>query len=454
MKTFRFIFLLLPHLLSAHISPSSISSKKASYDGNTLLLKGSVQVEHTLGKMCSGLAHLERDSKQAPFSTIRLDRDVRIILENRGKIHCEKADFDFNALSGKLLPKQGELIHFSDLTTGPLSLSSQLAEIEFIKEDEVIKVSKIEAKEKVTVQYGNDFTLLADLVTFSNDVQPHLYATPNCLISHCEDRIQAEKVELFTDAKKAVLSSPKGNLKSSAFSNDQEVEFTCDELAWDQENQHLKLQGNVWVHDQGLGDLYCDEEIQLQQKQEGDKWILGQITAKGNTQLNYQLDADFKHLLVCHGVMRLDQQRLVLTLESPREKPIEYYHDQLKLLSDQAQMDYIQNNRTIHPQRLLLSGNVRLSSEEDNAEAQCAVADQFSYFPDDQKIILSSQESKKVLFWDAQQELSISADEVHIIRSAHGENIKGVGNVRFTFSSIENALLKKAFPFYQPKERY
>ena len=82
---------------------------------------------------------------------------------------------------------------------------------------------------------------------------------------------------------------------------------------------------------------------------------------------------------------------------------------------------------------------------------RCAVADQFAYYPETETMILSAQNGESVLFWDDTQQLSISAREVHLSRDEKGENIKGVGNVRFAFSTIENELLKKLFPFYQPK---
>ncbi len=64
-------------------------------------------------------------------------------------------------------------------------------------------------------------------------------------------------------------------------------------------------------------------------------------------------------------------------------------------------------------------------------------------------MVLSSKTGSNVLFWDKEQQLSISAREVHIARVDKKETIKGVGNVRFSFSSTESDLLKKLFPFYK-----
>lgn len=98
---------------------------------------------------------------------------------------------------------------------------------------------------------------------------------------------------------------------------------------------------------------------------------------------------------------------------------------------------------------LHLTGDVQLSRSLDDSSC-CAIADNLSYFPETSTAILSAEKGKSVLFWDAEQDLSISADEVHITHTDDGNMVKGVGVVRFAFSSHENALLKKLFPFYQP----
>ncbi|MDN3505948.1 MAG: hypothetical protein P0S96_01815 [Simkaniaceae bacterium] len=444
---YALLSLLFPLLLSAEITTSSISSKKASYDGNALMLKGEVELEHALGHLQSGAARLIRESEGAPFTSIYLRDDVRIALKNRGEIHCAKADFDFNDLKGKLLPARGQMIEFLNLQTEPLSLLSKEAEIEFVRENNSLRVAKIKACKSVEVHYSEDFVLTADGATFSNTKTPYVWASPNCVLNHFDDQIQAERIEILPASSKMILSSPSGALSSPTFSEDELMEFSCNKLVWERALQMLTMKGNVKLHDAGIGDLYCEDEVEIRQKEVGDKWALSQISAKGKTSLQYKLDADFEHTLVCYGQMELNQDRLALTLESPIGQPLEYFHDGMKLTADHAELDYTQGKDSIHPEKLLLQGNIQLSTTEDSS--RCAIADQFAYFPDEKKIILSTKQENPVLFWDAEQKLSISAREIHITRGEKGENIKGVGNVRFAFSSTENALLKKLFPFYQ-----
>lgn len=447
MKHYLLLSLLFPLFLSAEINTSSISSNKASYDGNTLVLNGAVKLQHALGQMESGNARLLRDEEGSPFTSIHLRDDVLITLKNRGKIFCARADFDFNGLKGKLSPKIGEMIRFDNLQAGLLSLASKEAEIEFIRDSNALKVSKIEAHDSVQVQYGKDFLLTADSATYSNTKTPYVWASPHCVLTHYDDHIEAERVEILPDSAKMILTTPTGKLMPSAFSESESVQFSCNKLIWEQAPQILTLKGNVSVHDHGVGDIHCDDEVELRQKQEDGKWILSSITAKGKTELKSNLNDGLQHLLVCYGQMQLDQDRLVLTLESPPEEPLEYFHDKMKLRADQAQLKYTSVGRSITPQKLLLFGNIQLTSIEE--ALRCAVADQFAYFPEEKKIVLSAQDGNHVLFWDQQQELSICAKEIHITHTDNGEKIKGVGNVRFAFSNVENTLLKKLFPFYQ-----
>lgn len=443
------LLLLLPALLSADPSSSSISSKKATYDGNALILNGDVQVEHTLGKMASGTARLEKEDKEGPFSAISLRDNVLITLKNLGKVSCANADFNFVTMTGKLLPEVGKLIKFVNLGPDHFSITSKEANMELAKESDSIKVVKINAEGAVQVQYGSDFFLDAEQATYTNEEVPYLSASQNCKLSHFADLIESEKVELFPSTSTAVLSAPKGVLHPSSFSKSQGMHFSCSQMVWENESQTLTLLGDISVSDDGIGELHCEDEIELRQKQEGEKWILSSMVAKGKTELTYELSADFKHLLICYGLLRLDQEQLTVTLESPQNRPIEYFHDKMKLCSDNAQLSYGNNNERISAEKLHLSGNVQLKIEEDGS--RCATADQFTYLPQEEKMILTSKDGKNVLFWDKEQDLSISAREVHIARADQKETIKGVGNVRFAFSTAENDLLKKLFPFYQPE---
>ena len=445
MKKFLSLLALLPRLLSAE---SSISSDKASYDGNHLILRGSVQLKHILGIMESGVARLNKEDKDAPFSHIHLKNDVLITLNNRGKISCDEAFLDFVNLQGTLIPKKGKKVLFSRLSAKTLNLSSKEAQIYLEKSGEEYDISKIEATRDVHVQYNKDFCLDADTAVFQNGTMPCICASNHCYLSHFEDHIKADKIKLFPDTSTVVLKAPKGHFTPSPFTASGSVFFNCNEMIWDHAPQRLTLKGDIQVHDESLGTISSDDEIELYQKEVEGKWVISSLFGKGKTIFACSFKDGIRHLLISTGTFRLNHDRLNVTLESAPDKPIEYIQDKMKLCADLAKLDYTQEEKRISPKKLLLTKEVRLTDEE---SSRCALADQFVYLPEEKKMILSSTSGQNVLFWDHGQDLSISASEVHITATAKGEKIKGIGHVRFAFSSTENDLLKKLFPFYKPQ---
>jgi len=443
--------LLLISPLSFADTPSSISSKKAIYEGNALVLKGCVQLDHKLGMIESGHARLQKESQEAPFTSISLRENVKITLQNQSELLCEKADFDFNHLQAILYPKKGESIHFSTTDKEPFSLSSKLANITLSKDQNSMRLKAIEAKESVLAHYGNHFTLFAEDLLYTDEPASYISVPTHAVLERGDDRIEAEQVEVYPNAAKAHLTSPKGIFKPALSSPEQEIQFSCDQLTWDDLKHTLTLQGEIWVEDGQFGLIHCDDEIKLIQKQIEGKWILNQVVANGKTAVRCTFSSDFTPLLICDGVMNLDHDHKSLALQSLQDSPVQYYHENLELSGDQAQIDYVETLGKISAQKLLLTGNVLLTSSEESDEVRLGVADQFTYLADEKNLVLSSEDGNKVLFWDDTQDLSISANEVHILKTEENYAVKGVGNVRFTFSSEESALLKKLFPFYQPK---
>lgn len=99
-----------------------------------------------------------------------------------------------------------------------------------------------------------------------------------------------------------------------------------------------------------------------------------------------------------------------------------------------------------------LEGDVRLTKSEE----RCGLAHRLIYAQNKHTVILTAKPGERVLFWDRTRGLAISATEVHISKDprTQDEIVKGIGNVRFHFSSAENALLKKLFPGFILPENY
>src|SRR5690349_21086898 len=94
----------------------SVSSTNATYDGNALILTGHVILDHGLGKMTAEEASLQKQEmgKDFPFSVIELRKDVHLALKSSAELLCERADLNFDVLTGVLHAKEGAKVIYSD----------------------------------------------------------------------------------------------------------------------------------------------------------------------------------------------------------------------------------------------------------------------------------------------------------------------------------------------------
>ncbi len=93
------------------------------------------------------------------------------------------------------------------------------------------------------------------------------------------------------------------------------------------------------------------------------------------------------------------------------------------------------------------NGNIRLCST--NGKKRYATGDTLIYFPTEKNFHIKADPGKKVLFFDQEQSLYISANEIKIHNM---DNVKGVGNVRLSFNPEESTVFKTFFPDFQEEK--
>lgn len=351
---------------------SSISSDQVEYNGTGLKLSGQVIIEHPLGKMEAQEALLDKPSGKTDesFNEIHLMNTVRIALKDHGQIVCEKADFDLTTLKGSLEAKKGEKIeYFNQLSDKqPLELHCQNAELQFetIKQSAPL-LNSILALGAVEIIYGDGFHLYSEAADFSKSslIASSPSGTP-CRLSHGDDHLEADRLQLFPKESKIAIQHPKGKFRSLGLTENSSLSFECDELIWDQDQKLIHFQSKVVIDEPTVGRAEALE---------------------GNA------------------------------------KFVESSLSTFELLGDV----------------LLTKGQERL-----------ARSDTLTYSDATQTVVLKANPGERVLFFDREKGLTISATEVHISKDplTSEEKVKGVGNVRFHLSSSEAALLKKLFPGY------
>ncbi len=469
---------------------SQLSSSNASYDGNALLLKGQVLLDHGLGKMKAEEAKLERQKggKDFPFSLIHLKTEVELSVKNNTTLSCGSACLDFTSLKGLLFSSDSQPVAFVDTlkkkgSAADLLIKSAAAELTFLKgEDDTKKttytIATILAKEGVVIHYDKSITLTADHALYrkeggrnpsAQEFQGVLSAYPKngeskCHITQGSDHIDADSVDFDLIKNTLSLYHPVGQLSSSFFPALQKghLHFRSDHLFWNQEQNTLLLKGNVSLEESILGTVSAANEMLIEQGLIDGKQTIKAIRSNGPTSLEYKLPSSEElHKLRCYGTLVIDRDQLSAVLTSPQkeeggslQKQIYYEENAFAVYADKAFLDYSQEANTFHPIALCLKGRVRLFSRDPKEPHRCSVADRLNYSPHTKTLILCGSADRKVLFWDEEQGIRMSAAEVHITQdpSTHKSIIKGIGNVQFALSAEEGDQLKKIFPQYKSAE--
>lgn len=460
--------------LNANPAPesTSLSSSSADYNGNTLILKGNVALDHGFGKMLAEQAFLEKQEpgKDFPFSFIRLLNDVHVVTTD-AEIKCETADLDFINLKGTLLPKLQDKVTYHEKQR-PLRLMSDAVEIEIEKKGfdgkkMTYQLNNLNAKGDVIIDFAKTFTLRADRAHYANVHNKGILTIfPEgeqglCYLTQEGNQVAATQIALDCGMSRLNFLNPSGRLLSSFVPQIKNAEmlFNAKELIWDHLKNTLSLKGNVHVEETSLGTIDTDGILQIAQSKHEGKRFLKSIRSQGKTTLTYS-DPSLHdtHTLTTYGPMILDREHMRLTIESPlqngkvgHDKQLVYTESDLTVSADKALVEYALVDGHLQPVSLLLKGNVHVSSANATDPALCGLSDRILFSHATKTLILSADPSKKVLFWDEEQGVSISSQEIHVTQdpTTHKRAIKGVGSVKFAFSNEENSLLQQHFPIFK-----
>lgn len=481
MNKVLYLSFFVPALLQSEpisLNSSSISSKTAAYDGQLLTLDGDVELDLDLGKLFAQHAALEKPelNTELPCSIVDLQQDVRVSFKQRAELLCEKAHFDFFKLFGELFPKMGGQVIYRDMIEKeqgrqePFQLSGNRVELRLAKQAK--EIGKIEylldeilAYDDISLDSNQGIHVLADRALFQRKTgyspTPIVTAYPKdeegrCMITHEQDQVEAKHIILDIQHALIDLQSAFGSLFSTLIPQQKlPLKFRSNHVAWYHPEHRLILSGDVHVEEPSLG-MIESSEIEIVQSENKQLKLLN---AQGKTILEHlDLRTGNKHHLKCLGSISVDEEKQSITLNSPSihgkvafDQQLYYAYQDFASHADHAHCLYKKEEHAAALSSFSLDGNVRLYSLDPKQSLRCALADHLVYRPDTNTFTLSSKSKRKVLFWNEEEGLCISADHVEISKDASGkENVKSKGNVKFAFSTAEHQLLQKIFPFYQP----
>lgn len=422
---------------------AAVSSANASYDGNALVLKGQVSLDHGLGNMKADEATLKRQEvgKDFPFSLIHLQQQVLLSLRNKAEIKCDVADLDFVALKGAL-SSQDRVVYTDHFKTEPFRILAKKIDLTFHKADQespktTYGIEQAQAMSDVLIEYAHQFSLLADTATYH---QPTATITATseqnqCRLSREEDTVDADTIKCDLPSSQLFLNHPKGSIRSLFEGH---LQFSSNTAIWDRIKNTFVLRSNVNLEEPSLGDLQSEEIILVQGKKQG----VAKIRSVGKTTLCYHNT----HHLTAFGSLDVDREKKHISAQSPlvdgvipEDQRICYREEEVTAIGNVIEADYTLHQNKLDPVSVTLKGDVRLYTHDPSKPARCGIADRVSYSPQTRTFILGADPGKKVLFINDEENLRISAQEVHVTEdpTTKKQVVKGIGHVQLAFSVEE-----------------
>lgn len=465
-----------------------IDSDLADYDGSKITLTGSVIIEHEIGNISAGNLVLtpDNDKKKNPFSSINMRDNVKISFHNGGQLSCSVAQINAQSMEGNFSGNfQQEYVIYSESRTDkfghsvPILMKSREMQVK-IQRDQGAKghkpmaasISEMIANDNVTVNYNHDLLAIADQAIYRRNSGDD----PGCILMQARERfgicqatnrngdtIHSTRMQIDPITRQLTFDSPKGVIYTREEGEERNrVDFSCNTMTWNEQNDLLTLRGNVLINQEGFGQIVNNEEMKIHRFEANGQKHLRSIEGSGETTLSYSdLKNSISHTLACYGKVFLDHEHLQTSLESPRHANGEvlkgkqiYFQDRLgEIYADKAVISYDYINHKIAPAKITLIGHVQIlnrtaaDAEDKGKFLQYAVADQVDYFPLKNKMYFKSEGSHRVLFFDKTNNIKVSAPALKILRNPNSkkDSIQGIGDVRFSFIEEELEELRKRF---------
>lgn len=461
---------ILPLLLfvaaSAYGKVVVVNSDNAEYDGAKIALHGSVVVNHPVGVLAADEVVMKpKAGIDDELASVELHDNVALRLTEGGHLSCSQAYVDLIKSSAQCRDnvvytehvegKQGEKIPVI-MKCKMLSLAFDGGEDKAQLKD---RVHEITALDQVTISYNHDF-----IASGNKAVYHRLPAEPtvdfpgtisltsdegsgSCLVTNLSgDMLYASAIGIDTRDQCLALENPRGTMLN-ADSNEWTVR--SDVATWQENRGILTLTGHVEIHDPTMGVLQTNNEVRLISS--GKKWVRAE--AEGESTLTYK--APNVKTLKCYGLCILDHEKMEARLLSPKDEDgrplldqqVHYTDEKGEFYADRAFLKYTVEGKETKPVLITLSGNVKILNRIGDREKQFILADNVEYNPATQLMILKATKGRRVLLYDDENEIQMSAQGAKIIRDAitKKDAIEGIGDVRFHLADFELTKLEQQF---------
>ncbi len=284
----------------------------------------------------------------------------------------------------------------------------------------------------------------------SDDKQPFLgilelypeHSQEHCRVFHEQGEIFSKTIKFDLSKNLLLFDEPKGRLFFLSKENE-EILFSAGKISWFKEENRWLLEKDVFLKKKDLGRLEANE-MEIFQRENGE---LSRTIAKGTSKVLFQEKEGKSPQLLCNGQVILDHEKKEIFAESGSEQ-VFFYDGSLILSSDKAHLSYAEERGGFRVQEISFEDKVHFISREELKSESFGIADKIIYFPETQKLILTSLE--KVLLWQEENSFMLSAKEIHIERDPKTSQYaaRGIGDVRCSFDTEEEHELRKLVGSY------
>ncbi|NGX34320.1 MAG: hypothetical protein K1060chlam1_00672, partial [Candidatus Anoxychlamydiales bacterium] len=411
----KIIFLLLPFFLFAQDASYKISADILNFKKNNLHFENGFYLEHSFGKIYASNARFSNLKKTNKLFDFSLKNGVKLITNTNGTLLSENADF--NSLKSKIRFYSKDHVTYGDkIKNRDLKIISN--EVKCLLDTKNVKkklniedIYSIRFLNKVILTLDNQINIFCEKALFEkkeNESKVFLFPKENdfCHFTYENNEIFAKKATLDVDNLDLELKNTNGQIND--FLTNKSISFVADTLNWHNFENSFSLNNNVKVIDPEVGEILSNK---IEILKNIDQKSIRKIISRNNTTINFF--SKNKSKLYTQGLIELDHEKKKISAFSLKNQNhyLFYVDENVSIWAKKATLFYDENENI---KNIILENSVRFKYIDDKNFIGYGIADKIQYLPKETKVLLSSEKNKKVLFWQEDKSLKLSANEIHI----------------------------------------
>ncbi|NGX56170.1 MAG: hypothetical protein K1060chlam5_00406 [Candidatus Anoxychlamydiales bacterium] len=451
---YKVIFIFFLSIIFAEES-YHLKSNNLTFDNKTLNLNKNFILEHDFGIIKAKNANLENLNKNKLKLTL-ID-DVSLETTNDTKLNATLAILDLKSSNITFL-SDDKITFFNTLDTKKIKNKNFYIEAKkascnlniesYLQKPSLKDVYSIIFTDEIFAKIDEDLKINANTAHFFQENEnSNLLLLPKehkkCLTSYKNSYIYSKNVKVDLKENNITMDDVDGEIVDF-LKNNEKIVFSSNYMFFNNFENSILLRNNVILKDSSK--KIISDEVELIKKIKNK--ALHKIITRGNTTIDFlNKKTNKKSTLISKGTIELDNDRKLISAFTSKKKLTDnlIFQDEMVMLS--SKKAYLKYNLDDTIKEILVKDNVKFTYKKDTNTIGYGVADIIKYYPKTKILKLTSNENKRVLFWQDDDSIHLSADEI-IIDQKEKESIKALGDVRCTFNLDEEKFFNEIFSEY------